>query len=114
MERRLNKTKVEEYPDLAVVRENYDKECKRQRQEAARDQKKRELLEQQERDKDKQERSYDRIMQVRVGARRALDAAAAAAAAPIRLHPTNTLHGERVLSLRLSRWARHGCTIAAS
>jgi hypothetical protein len=62
---RLNKTKVEEYPDLALAREEYDKTCKRERQEAAREQKNRERMEQQERDNDKEARSYDRLLTVR-------------------------------------------------
>jgi hypothetical protein len=94
---------VEEYPDLAAAREKYDKECKRQRQEAAREQKKRELLEQQEREKDKHERSYDRIMQVTA----------------VRLHPPSCCMSILSVSMH-SHWTRgslplpRGCTDGAS
>mmetsp|Transcript_21723 Transcript_21723/g.41455 ORF Transcript_21723/g.41455 Transcript_21723/m.41455 type:complete len:215 (+) Transcript_21723:104-748(+) len=60
---RLNKTKDERYPDLQAERGEYDAECKKQRQAAAREQKKAELAEAQEREKQKEMRSYSSIMQ---------------------------------------------------
>jgi len=59
---RLNKTKVENYPDLAAEREAYDIECKKERQAIAREQKKQDLAEASERKKNEELRSYKSIM----------------------------------------------------
>jgi len=60
---RLNKTKVEDYPDLQAGREMYDTECKKERQAIARETKKQDLADAIERKKNEELRSYSSLME---------------------------------------------------
>ena len=59
---RLNKTKTESFPDLAMERDEYDREIREEKKAAYREQEFRRLEEERERAADREARSYDRIM----------------------------------------------------
>jgi len=59
---RLNKTKTESFPDLAMERDEYDREIREEKKAAYREQEFRRLEEVRERAADREARSYDRIM----------------------------------------------------
>lgn len=62
---RLNKTKVELFPNLQQEREKFDQMVKAERKAEERSRKKEELEEQRERQRQEELRSYNRIMTVR-------------------------------------------------
>ena len=59
---RLNKTKTESFPDLAMERDEYDREIREEKKAAYREQEFRRVEEERERAADREARSYDRIM----------------------------------------------------
>ena len=59
---RLNKTKREEFPDLALERDAYDKEIREEKKAHFRAEEDRRLEEEPAREADREARSYDRIM----------------------------------------------------
>ena len=59
---RLNKTKTESFPDLAMERDEYDREIREEKKAAYREQEFRRLEEERESAADREARSYDRIM----------------------------------------------------
>lgn len=59
---RLNKTKTESFPDLAMERDEHDREIREEKKAAYREQEFRRLEEVRERAADREARSYDRIM----------------------------------------------------
>ena len=59
---RLNKTKKEEFPDLALERDAYDKEIREEKKAHFREEEARRLEEERAREADREARSYDRIM----------------------------------------------------
>ena len=59
---RLNKTKREEFPDLALERDAYDKEIREEKKAHFRAEEDRRLEEERAREADREARSYDRIM----------------------------------------------------
>lgn len=59
---RLNKTKTESYPDLAMERDEYDKEIREEKKAIFREEEKQRLEEERIRDADREARDYGRIM----------------------------------------------------
>ena len=60
---RLNKTKTESYPDLAMERAQYDQEIREEKKAIFREEEKKRLEEERARDADREARDYGRIMQ---------------------------------------------------